>query len=121
MQGFRARVLTEGVSKGAADLIANSRRECSLANYNLFWCKWISWCDKKQIDPFRYSTNYFLRFLAELFDEGYKHRKINSYRSAISTYHEKVEGTPVGKHEYLCSLTSRVFNCRPPQPKHSCM
>ena len=52
MESFRARLLAEGVSKGVADLIAKSRKEISLANYNSPWSKWSSWCDRKQIDLF---------------------------------------------------------------------
>ena len=43
---------------------------------------------------------------------------MNGYRSAISAFHEYVEGKPVGKHPQVCALLSGVFNERPPQPRY---
>jgi len=39
-----------------------------------------------------------MNFLASLFEQGYQYRSVNSYRSAISSVHEKVDGEEVGKH-----------------------
>ena len=63
--------------------------------------------------------NYVLDYLAELFDEGLAYRTINGACSAISAYHEKVEGTPVGKLPLVCSLLTGVFNKRPPLPRYT--
>ena len=64
--------------------------------------------------------NYVLDYLAELFEEGLAYLTINGARSAISAYHEKVEGTPVGKLPLVCSLLlTGVFNKRPPLPRYT--
>ena len=44
---------------------------------------------------------------------------MNSYRSAISSFHEKIEGFPVGQDSEVYTLLTGVFNLRPPQPKYS--
>jgi len=54
-----------------------------------------------------------------LFDSGLACRTINSHRSAISAYHELVEGKPVGQHPRVCGLITGVFNQRPPQPRYT--
>ena len=43
---------------------------------------------------------------------------MNNYRSAISAFHDHIQGKPVGKHPRICSLVAGVFNSRPPQPRY---
>ena len=64
-------------------------------------------------------VNCVLEFLSNLFSERLEYRTINrlEYRSAISAYHEKAEGIPIGQHPKVYQLLSGVFNKRPPQPK----
>ena len=58
-------------------------------------------------------------FLAELFREGYLYRSLNSYRSAISAIHSKVDGQPVGQHPLVTRMLQGVYNERPPLPRYS--
>ena len=60
-----------------------------------------------------------LEFLSNLFSEILEHRTINGYRSAISTYHEKGKGVPIGQHPQVCQVLLGVFNKRPTQPKYT--
>ena len=45
--------------------------------------------------------------------------RINSYRSAISSVHEKVDGVSVGQHPTVTRLLKGVFHDRPPFPRYS--
>lgn len=60
-----------------------------------------------------------VNFLAHLFNQGYQYRSLNSYRSAISSVHEKVDGYEVGKHPLVVRLIKGAFHERPPQPRYS--
>ena len=60
-----------------------------------------------------------LEYLASLFEQGYEYRTIGCHRSAISAYHEHVDGKPIGQHPDVCALVNGVFNNRPPQPRYS--
>ena len=60
-----------------------------------------------------------VNFLAQLFEEGYKYNSLNSYRSAISSAHEKVDGFEVGQHPLITRLLKGAFNDRPPLPRYS--
>ena len=57
--------------------------------------------------------------MSHLYDLGLQYRTINNYRSAISAFHCKVSGIPVGKNKLVCSLMLGISNERPPQPKYS--
>lgn len=60
-----------------------------------------------------------INYLGELFKKGYEYRTICSHRSAISAFHDKIQGRPIGEHPKVSSLISGVFNEKPPQPKHT--
>ena len=60
-----------------------------------------------------------VKFLADLFEQGYQYRSLNSYRSAISSVHDKVDGYEVGQHPLVTRLLKGVFHERPPQPRYS--
>ena len=60
-----------------------------------------------------------MNFLADLFDKGYQYRSLNSYCSAISSAHDKIDGVPVGQHPLVTRLLAGAFNSRPPQPRYT--
>ena len=60
-----------------------------------------------------------VNFLADLFKEGYLYRSLNSYRSAISKLHSKVDGYLIGRHPLITRMLKGVFNERPPVAKYS--
>ena len=86
------------------DLLESSRRPGTLHHYKTEWRKWGSWCLSGKIDPTSTGVNCVLEFLSNLFSEGLEYRTINGYRSAISAYHEKAEGSPIGQHPKVCHL-----------------
>ena len=59
-----------------------------------------------------------MNFLASLFEQGYQYQSVNSYRSAISSVHEKVDGEEVGKHPLVSRMMKGIFNERPPWSKY---
>ena len=44
---------------------------------------------------------------------------INSYRSAISSVHEKIDGHNIGQHPLVTRLIKGVFHVRPPLPRYT--
>ena len=104
-QGFREQLPDLLLSQGS-----------STGNYESAWRKWLGWCCRRQTDPVSWDITPILDFLGELFDAGYEYRTINSHRSAISAYHQTIDGKGVGSNDKVCKLLSGVFNLRPPQP-----
>ena len=73
---------------------------------------------ERDTDPVSCPINDVVNFLAELFQKGYQYRSLNSYRSAISSVHEKVDGVEIGQHPLVSRLLKGAFNSRPPQPRY---
>ena len=118
LDSFRRNLATQGISEKAADLIVSSRRDGTNSTYSSAWNKWTSWCSEKQIDPFRCLIKYILNYLAGMFEAKYEYSTICFHRSAISAFHDKVEGLSVGDHPQVSALIAGVFNKRPPQPRY---
>ena len=117
MDHLRQNLLAEGLSKRSSDLITNSRRMSSVKHYESAWKKWGSWCAKREISPTRCNISFVLDFLAELFETGLQYSTIGNYRSAISAFHDPINGRAVGSHPRISSLMTGVFNKIPPIPK----
>ena len=94
----------ERISEKAAKLITNARRAGTKARYESAWNKWVSWCTQRQTDPFRCSVKFVTNFLADLFETGLEYRTLNSYRSAISAFHENGNSVPTGRYPLVASL-----------------
>ena len=60
-----------------------------------------------------------VNFLAYLYREGYQYRSLNSYRSAILSVHERIDGYSVGQHPLVTRVMKGVFNDRPPLPRYT--
>ena len=118
MDGLRARLQKEEISREPSNLIIKSRRSSSNSNYESAWGKWAGWGAERKIDPFCSNIHQILEFLSQLFQNGLQYRTINNYRSAISAFHEHIQGKPVGEHPRICSLVVGAFNSRPPQPRY---
>ena len=118
LDGFRAKLQEEGVSKAASDLVSRSRRPSSNANYESAWREWANWCSRREIDSFSSNANEIFDYLTDLYKQGLQYRTINNHRLAISAFHEQIQGKPVGEHPRVYALLAGIFNSRSPQPKY---
>ena len=48
MDGLRARLQKEGISREVSNLIIKSRRSSSNSNYESAWGKWAGWCSERK-------------------------------------------------------------------------
>ena len=76
----------------------SSWRSKTKSTYESLFKRWNNWCQEQGRDPIRDPIADILNFLAELFEQGFQYRLLNTYRSAISSVHEKINGIEVGKH-----------------------
>ena len=110
---------SEGLSEEALGLLQLLWRSKTMSNYESLFNKWSSWCEKWDRDPVRGPVADIANFLADLFKQGYKYRSLNSYRSAISSVHEQVDGLDVGKRPLITRVLRGAFNEKPPRPRYT--
>jgi len=108
-----------GISFQATDLLLSSWRNKTNSSYNSQFAKWASWCEQRGRNPTAGPIEDVVNFLADLFKKGYKYNSLNSYCSAISSTHERVEGQSVGQHPLVTRVLKGAFNEKPPMPRYS--
>ena len=107
------------ISEGATKLLLASWRQKSSKTYDSLFGKWTSWCSERDSDPLSCPIGEVVNFLAHLFEQGYQYRSKNSYRPAVSSVHEKVDGYEVGQHPLVSRTIKGIFHERPLQPRYS--
>ena len=100
-------------------LQTSSWRTKTKSNYNSLFAKWADWCQQRDRNPTSGPVKDIINFLAELYNAGYQYRSLNSYRSAISVAHSKVDDHPVGQHPLVSRILKGIYNERPPLPRYS--
>ena len=114
MAYLRERYRGQCLSEGATDLILKSWRAKTNKSYDLLFTKWERWCSAS--DPISGPVTEVANFLAYLFKGGYQYSSINSYRSAISSVHNRIDRATMGQHSLITRLIKGVFHSRPPLP-----
>ena len=117
MDSFRETLSAEGLSEKSAIFIANARRPRTVSHYESAQRKWDNWYGRKKIGPIRCSMRDVAQFLTECFQEGFKYNTIAGFRSAISAYHNPIQGILVGKHPKVFDLLTGFLNKNSPQLK----
>ena len=89
-------------------------------SYDSLYIKWERWCSEHGSDPISGPVTEVASFLAYLYKEGYQYySSINSYCSAISSMHDRIEGVMVGQHPMITRLVKGVFHSRLPLPRYT--
>ena len=119
MAHLRSTFSSQELSTKASELLLSSWRSKTNKSYNSLCSKWISWCQSRDRNPFEGPVSDVVNFLAELHSQGYQYRSRNSYRSAISSIHSKIEGHPVGEHPLVLRVLKGAYNARLPLPRYN--
>ena len=118
MAHIRRSCQSSELSEEATRLLMASWRSKSQSSYNSLFLKWERWCISRSRDPIHGPVGDIANFLAELFQEGYSYSSLNSYRSAISSVHTRIEGLPVGQHPVVRRILKGAYNINPPRPRY---
>ena len=107
------------LSESAKELLLASWRNKTSKAYDSHFRKWLGWCTKWGCDPISGPVSDVANFLADLHSQGYQTSSLNAYQSAISSVHDRVDDTDMGKHPLISRLLKGAFHARPPLPRYS--
>ena len=94
-----------------------SWRSGTQAAYNSSEEKWAGWCSELQADPFRATVASFIDFLSDMHKAGFTYDTISGYHSAVSAWHNSIDGTLIGQHCLVQQAMTGVFNEKPLTPR----
>lgn len=103
--------------RGTPELALNSTiatHKNTIAQYNVTFKIWWSFCKGNNLNTFTYSLHSVLLFMAEQFNKGSAYDTINSHCSALSL----LLGGEVGADEQIKRLLRGVYKSRPSAPKY---
>lgn len=118
MEGVWRSVAPEQVSVESSDLFSEAWRPGTKKSYISSWNQWDRWCSERGLDPVQASLASVIDFITKLYNKGLAYRTINTYRSAISTFHDLIDGFKVGQHPMIKTQMRAIFNKRTPQPRY---
>ena len=107
-------------SPEALDIMLESWAPASRTQYECYISRWITFCSKKKIDPFRAEIAQGVEFLVWLFSSlslGYS--AVNTARSALSSLLPRRNGTTFGKDPGVSRLLKGIFRLRPSLPRYT--
>ena len=108
---------SNSVLSGRARALADMARSSGTNKaYDSGCRKFTRWCSGQQVDPFSCCVELVANFLAEQ-QELVSFSTLAGYRTAISHFHCKVDGTSVGKHSLVNEVMWGAFRDNPPVPK----
>ena len=110
----RKRLIAEGFSTDVVHTMQSSIRKSSAGQYDKMWAVFASWCQERGLSPGQAPVNKVLEFLQSLLNKGMAFRSIGVYRSAISYFHDQVDGLPIGQNRQVCKFMKGVFHKNPP-------
>ena len=111
---LRESYTSKGFSSEASDLMLSSWRPKTNSNYGSSFTRWASWCKQRDRNPLSGPVSDIVNFLAELFNKGYQYQSLNSYCSAISSVHKRIDRFSVGQHPAITRALKGTYHSRPP-------
>lgn len=119
VEDYRGRWSLPGLSEYAEDLLSKAWAGSTIKRYRSAWRRWYCWCVRRGCDPMGAELTQILNFLASLSQQGLAYRSVNTFRSAISAGHVRVQGKPVGEHPFVCRLLRGLRLSLPPEHRYS--
>lgn len=110
----RQQLLQEGFPEPVVKTMLHSDKPNTSEVYNRQWQGYEDWCNSRNYSPCRATVSQVCEYLQLHLDNGLAYRTIAVIRSAISKYHEGIDGLPVGQHKRVRKFMKGVFNRNPP-------
>ena len=106
-----------GLSNSAVSIIMNSWRASTKKQYQVYYNKWIHYCDSNDLDIHSVSVNQVLEFLTFLFQKESSYSALNTARSALSSIITLTDTNyTVSNHRVIERFMKGSFNYRPSLP-----
>ena len=112
MESVRQNARSPKLSTRAKTLLEQKLAPRTRKTYESPWKRWCCWCNQQSLDPISTSVENVANFIAEE-QTRLSYSALNTTRSAISGYHDKVDGVPVGQHELIKDIMECAYKNKP--------
>ena len=101
------------ISDETINVINASWRDSTKQQYRNYHQKWLQFCSKKQINPFKANINNVLSFLTDLFKSGLGYSSIHTARCALSSYFSLDNSVNISSNVLVKRFMKGVYTLRP--------
>ena len=116
---IRESIKNTEISDETINIINASWRDSTKQQYRNYHQKWLQFCSKKQINPFKANINNVLSFLTDLFKSGLGYSSINTARCALSSYFSLDNSVNISSNVLVKRVMKGVYTPRPALPRYN--
>ena len=116
---IRESIKNTEISDETINIINASWRDSTKQQYRNYHQKWLQFCSKKQINPFKANINNVLSFLTDLFKSGLGYSSINTARCALSSYFSLDNSVNISSNVLVKRFMKGVYTLRPALPRYN--
>jgi len=115
---LRKSLKAKGIQGQTAKIVLASWRDSTRKQYASYLARWVSFCDRRKIDPLRATVSDVLTFLTELFNKGLGYSALNTARSAVAAVVLCEKDQSIGANPRVVRFLKGVFELRTPEPRY---
>lgn len=97
------------------EVLLHSRKLSTHTTYLQKWCRFLSWCSNKNLDPAIAPLHKIFDYILSLKDAGLALASLKVHRSAITSFHQPVEGWSIFAHPITRRFIKGLSNLFPPR------
>ena len=116
---IRESIKNTEISDETINISNASWRDSTKQQYRNYHQKWLQFCSKKQINPFKANINNVLSFLTDLFKSGLGYSSINTARCALSSYFSLDNSVNISSNVLVKRFMKGVYTLRPALPRYN--
>ena len=111
-------MLSRQLPEDIVSFLMKSCAESTWKNYSCYIRQWNAFCNEINVDPVCPNLSNVLRFLYNLYEKNVGYSVINTARSSLSIFVNKIDGYEIGKHPLINRFVKAVFRSRPPKARY---
>ncbi len=112
LQDIRRQYVNQGLDDDVADFLLLAWRSGTHRQYDCYLKKWVYYCKSVNINAMNPTINDVLSYMLSCYKSGLGYSGLGTLRSALSKI-IKIDGKPLGQHEYVSLFLKAVFQERP--------
>jgi site-specific recombinase XerD len=116
---IRESIKNTEISDETINISNASWRDSTKQQYRNYHQKWLQFCSKKQINPFKANINNVLSFLTDLFKSGLGYSSMNTARCALSSYFSLDNSVNISSNVLVKRFMKGVYTLRPALPRYN--
>ena len=107
-----------GLPIATANLIKESWRPSTRAQYDSLLCGWTTFCSSRKVHPTSPTIHDILAYFTSMFERGLENSTISAAKSVLSSILHIPGVAAISEHPLIIRLLKGIFHVRPRRPRY---